>query len=197
MSDQNEEQIMSGTSKWRLMPILAALALFLAACGAETATVAADGNADAVTTTVAEEHSDDEDEADHEEAYTFGEPADAADADRVIEIDANDDFTFGPEAIEVTAGETITFVVTNTGNLPHDFTLGDAATQDAHEAEMAEMAGMAADDEAHGDANAVVVAAGETAELTWHFSESGSLLTGCHQPGHYAAGMKGVINVGA
>lgn len=177
------------------MPILAALALFLAACGAETATVAADGNADAVTTTVAEEHSDDE--ADHEEAFTFGKPADAADADRVIEIDANDDFTFGPEAIEVTAGEIITFVITNTGNLPHDFTLGDDATQDAHEAEMAEMAGMTADDEAHGDANAVIVAAGETAELTWHFSESGSLLMGCHQPGHYAAGMKGAIKVEA
>ena len=113
----------------------------------------------------------------------------------MIEIAAYDDFTFGPEEITVTAGETVTFVVTNVGNLPHDFTLGDEETQDIHEAEMAEMAGMAASDMAHADPNAVVVAAGETAELTWHFSESGTFVMGCHQPGHYAAGMKGVVQV--
>lgn len=217
---------MTGTPKWRLMPVLAALALFLAACGGATVDAAASNEADDVTTTVAEEHTDDdapheedeaehsedeapheedeaehsEDEAPHDEAYTFGEPAHAEDADRVIEIDANDDFTFGPEEIAVTAGETITFVVTNTGLLPHDFTLGDEATQDAHEAEMAEMAemaGMPADEMAHSDPNAVVVAAGETAELTWHFSESGTILMGCHQPGHYAAGMHGTVQVDA
>ena len=198
---------MSFTRKLRLIPLLAALALFLAACGAETAAVAPASNADDVTTTVAVEHSDDEaaheddeaahedDEAAHEEVFAFGEPADAADADRVIEIAAYDDFTFGPEEITVTAGETVTFVVTNVGNLPHDFTLGDEETQDIHEAEMAEMAGMAASDMAHADPNAVVVAAGETAELTWHFSESGTFVMGCHQPGHYAAGMKGVVQV--
>ena len=191
---------MSFTRKLRLIPLLAALALFLAACGAETAAVAPASNADDVTTTVAVEHTDDEaahedDEAAHEEVFAFGEPADAADADRVIEIAAYDDFTFGPEEITVTAGETVTFVVTNVGNLPHDFTLGDEETQDIHEAEMAEMAGMAASDMAHADPNAVVVAAGETAELTWHFSESGTFVMGCHQPGHYAAGMKGVVQV--
>lgn len=198
---------MSYPRKLRSVPLLAALALFLAACGGTAAEVSPPLADDNVATTVAEEHSDDEatngdddaahsdDEADHDEVFTFGVPADAADADRVIEIAAYDDFTFEPEAITVTAGETVTFVVTNVGNLPHDFTLGDEETQDVHEAEMAEMAGMAAADMAHADPNAVVVAAGETAELTWHFSEAGTFLMGCHQPGHYAAGMKGVVQV--
>ncbi len=40
---------MSFTRKLRLIPLLAALALFLAACGAETAAVAPASNADDVT----------------------------------------------------------------------------------------------------------------------------------------------------
>ena len=216
---------MSITGRWRWMPLVAALALFVAACGGAAADVGDSAAVGDVSTTVTEEHSEDEaehsddeaehsddeaehseDEAEHsedeaaheDETFVFGEPADAADADRVIEIDANDDFTFGPAEIAVTAGETITFVITNTGNLPHDFTLGDETTQDAHEAEMAEMAGMAADEMmGHDDANAVVIAAGETKELTWHFSEAGTIVMGCHQVGHYAAGMKGTIQVDA
>lgn len=74
----------------------------------------------------------------------------------------------------------------------HDFTLGDEATQEEHEEEMAEMGGMAQD-----QANAVTVAAGETKELTWTFTKSGSVLIGCHQPGHYDGGMKGQITVEA
>jgi uncharacterized cupredoxin-like copper-binding protein len=57
---------------------------------------------------------------------------------------------------------------------------------------MAEMARMA-----HDRANTVTVAAGETKELTWAFTEPGTVLIGCHQPGHYDAGMKGQITVGS
>ncbi len=131
----------------------------------------------------------------HAHESSFGSPADASDADRVIEVDANDDFTFGPAEILVSAGETITFVVTNTGNLPHDFTLGDQHAQDEHAAEMAEM--MAGGEMAHDDPNAVVVEPGATKELTWHFSEAGAFMIGCHQPGHYAAGMVGSVDVEA
>lgn len=173
-----------------LVLLFAAFALVLAACGETTAGSADEG---------AEDHVDAE--AGHDEAetgaeeFTFGSPADASETDRVIEVDANDDFTFGPAEIMVSAGETITFVVTNTGQIPHDFTLGDLETQDEHEAEMAEM--MTDGEMAHDDANAVVIGPGETHELTWHFSEAGTFMIGCHQPGHYAAGMVGAVNVEA
>jgi len=135
------------------------------------------------------------DETEMEEMmFSFGEPAEAADADRVIEIAANDDFSFDPDEIPVSAGEVITFRVVNSGALIHDFTLGDEATQEEHEAEMAEMA-ESGEMMMHDEPNAMSIDPGETNELTWHFTESGSLLIGCHQVGHYASGMRGTITI--
>ena len=170
-----------------LVLLFAAFAFALAACGG---TLAMSPDIEA------EDHV--EEEAAHEDSdtseYTFGAPGHALDAERVIDISANDDFTFSPTRIDVQAGETITFRVVNTGNLPHDFTIGDEATQDDHEAEMIEMV---ANGEMmmHDDPNAVVIAAGETKEITWVFPEEGTVQIGCHQPGHYAAGMVGEVAV--
>ena len=110
-------------------------------------------------------------------------------------VEADDDhgeFAFEPTEVEVEVDETVTFRVVNVGNLPHDFTLGDAETQDEHEAEMADMP--MGDPDGH-DANAVTIPAGETAEMTWTFTEAGTILMGCHIPGHYDAGMRGEIHI--
>jgi uncharacterized cupredoxin-like copper-binding protein len=64
--------------------------------------------------------------------------------------------------------------------------------QDAHEAEMAEMSG---DTAMHDEPNAFILQAGDTKEMTWHMTQSGEILFGCHQLGHYAAGMKGTITM--
>lgn len=151
-----------------------ATTLLVAACG---------GNTTPTTTTMPGDNMDTE--------FAFGEPADPGDADRTIEILASDDFRFDPDELTLNVGEVITFRVVNNGQIAHDFTLGDAATQDEHEEAMTEMGGMAMPDEP----NAIVVAAGETKDLTWRFTEAGTVLIGCHQPGHYAAGMKGEITV--
>lgn len=133
------------------------------------------------------------DEADAEHMdFSFGEPADAASADRVIEIDALDTLEFDPSEITISVGETVTFRVTDPGALPHDFTLGTAEMQDEHEAEMAEMSG---DMMMHDEPNVFALSSGETMEMTWHFTEPGEILFGCHQPGHYGAGMKGTITI--
>jgi len=43
--------------------------------------------------------------------------------------------------------------------------------------------------------NAFVLDPGQTKETTWTFTAAGELLYGCHQPGHYGAGMVGTITV--
>ena len=132
------------------------------------------------------------DEADAEHMdFSFGEPADASSADRVIEIDALDTLEFDPSEITVSVGETVTLRVTDRGALPHDFALGTAEMQDEHEAEMAEMSG----DMMHDEPNVFSLSSGETMEITWHFTEPGEIIFGCHQPGHYGAGMKGTITI--
>jgi uncharacterized cupredoxin-like copper-binding protein len=148
------------------------LALAVAGCGDSTS---------ATTATGMEEM---------ESEFSFGQPAGVADADRTIEIVASDDLTFDPAEITVSPGEVITFRVTNDGQIPHDFVLGDEAAQDEHEEEMAEMEGME-----HDEPNTVTLAAGETKELTWRFAENGTVIFGCHEPGHYDGGMLGHVTV--
>lgn len=157
------------------------IVLSIVACGGST-------GGDATTTASMDA------DMDMDETFSFGAPADSAQADRTIEIKAEDSLTFDPNEITVDAGETITFNVVNSGNLAHDFTIGDEATQEAHETEMVEMA-KNGEMMMHDEANAMSVPAGETKELTWHFTEAGTVLIGCHQPGHYAGGMKATIDV--
>jgi uncharacterized cupredoxin-like copper-binding protein len=107
-----------------------------------------------------------------------------AEATRTIEI-AMVDVAFEPEAIEVAAGETVRFVFTNEGEVAHDAYVGDTEAQADHEAEMRDAHG------GHGDdPDALTVEPGERGELTHTFTEAGTLEIGCHQPGHYDAGMK-------
>lgn len=165
-----------------LLAVAAAFALLLSACSTAAAPTAAPGSSTAAPSMG---HMDDG----HDEEFHFGMPADAADADRTIEIRAVD-LAFEPASITVQVGETITFVVANHGALPHDFLLGTQEMQVAHEEEMASgMAGM------HDEPNAFLLALAETGSLTWTFTESGEVLFGCHQTGHYAAGMWGTITV--
>lgn len=163
------------------------LALVLSACGSGTERTAsqASGASDAVT------------EETHEDGDVTDDGAHAAseDADRVVDIEQNEDpgMVFSPDTVDVATGETVTFRITNAGELRHEFTLGDEPTQEAHEEEMAAMGGGMA---MHDEPNAVAVEPGQTKELTWTFTERGEVLYGCHEPGHYAAGMIGTLTVG-
>lgn len=111
-------------------------------------------------------------------------------AGRKMEVTAGDDLRFEPSTIEVGVGEVVTFVVRNDGRAEHEFVLGDEAYQQMHEGGMAEGDGMTT-----GMENAVTVAPGESAEITWRFDETGEVLYGCHEPGHYDGGMVGTIEV--
>jgi uncharacterized cupredoxin-like copper-binding protein len=106
-----------------------------------------------------------------------------------IEVKMTDTLRFEPASMTVPAGQPVTFVVTNTGSIEHEFVLGDEAEQTAHEQEMAE-SGMA-----HDEAMAIGVKPGTTKELTVTFDAAGPVLVGCHFPGHYAGGMQASVMV--
>jgi uncharacterized cupredoxin-like copper-binding protein len=126
---------------------------------------------------------------------SFGEPGAAAKADRTVTVTMND-MSFEPSSLRVAAGETIRFAIVNKSMVDHDFTIGDESTQKEHRAEMAEMAKNSTM-EHHRDPNAVLVKAGETKELIWKFTRIGAFEFDCDIPGHYEAGMKGLIAVTA
>jgi uncharacterized cupredoxin-like copper-binding protein len=174
----------------RALAIVFALLLVLAACGDDDSTGTTAGASDTTMGDMGGTTMGDDMEMGDEE-FDFGEPADPATATRVIEITAADDFTFTPDSVTVEAGETITFRVTNVGAIPHDFALGDADFQAEHEEEMAEMG----DGMGHDEPNVFTLEPGETNEMTWHFTGSGEILYGCHETGHYAAGMKGTVTI--
>ncbi len=121
---------------------------------------------------------------------------------RTVELEMRD-IAFSPDTLQADAGETVRFVFHNTGTMQHDAYLGDAAAQDEHEMEMRASEGedgAAGHGGGHGandgsDGAAITVAPGDTGELTHTFNDTGDLLIGCHEPGHYAAGMLVTVNV--
>lgn len=106
---------------------------------------------------------------------------------RTVAVAMSDTFRFDPERIEVAAGETIRFEVTNDGAIVHEFYIGDDAAQAEHEQEMLS-GGMP-----HDEPNGVGVEPAATKAFEMTFAEAADLLIGCHEPGHYAAGMRGTL----
>jgi uncharacterized cupredoxin-like copper-binding protein len=120
--------------------------------------------------------------------FAFGEPGKPGQVNQTVTISMLDALKFDPARVSVKMGDTVKFEITNTGAIPHEFVLGDQATQDQEEAQMAAGSMMTAP-------NAVQVQPGGSATVLWKFTTMGPLLYGCHEPGHYAAGMVGTINV--
>jgi uncharacterized cupredoxin-like copper-binding protein len=103
-----------------------------------------------------------------------------------------DDMRYEPERFDVDAGDTVRFEVTNSGEVRHEFFIG---TTDEHREHADEMREREHADEVHANPAAVSVEPGETGTLEYTFDEAGELLVGCHEPGHYEAGMVAPITV--
>ncbi len=94
---------------------------------------------------------------------------------------------FSVTDVEVSAGTTVRFVVHNADPIAHELIVGDQAVQDRHEN---------GTEAHHGERpGEVSVPAGATAETTYRFDRPGTVLFGCHLPGHWAYGMRGTIEV--
>ena len=134
----------------------------------------------------------------HNPDGTAGHPGEAKNATRTVKLDLKE-YSFSEPALTFKAGETVKFVVTNSGRLKHELTIGTAEEQEAHRKEMQAMSDMKHDENAHGmhkmPENSIHVAPGETRQLVWTFSKAGSLAFACNYPGHADLGMEGKITV--
>lgn len=161
------------------LALIALVSLVLAACSSGGATSAPSALASAATSPGATAP-----------ASPAGAPSPAASASTRIEVSLTDSLAIELDIMEVPVGVPVTFVVSNTGVLDHEFYLGDESAQVAHEAKMMANGGMGHDDPA-----GIAVAPGQTKELTYTFTRAGMTLAGCHVAGHYAAGMMAQLTV--
>jgi uncharacterized cupredoxin-like copper-binding protein len=124
----------------------------------------------------------------HEEAY--GKPGDPAKVSRTVEIDMSDAMRFTPASITAKKGETIRFVVKNSGKVKHEMVLGSIKELKEHAALMLKFPEME-----HADPNQLGVDPGKTGEMIWQFTKVGAFNFACLQPGHFEAGMRGKVAV--
>jgi uncharacterized cupredoxin-like copper-binding protein len=122
----------------------------------------------------------------------IGRPGVASRVTRTVHVDMTDDMRFHTSKIAVKQGETIRFVARNSGKVKHEMVLGTAKELKEHYEVMKKNPEME-----HADANMVTVAPGKSGEIIWQFTKAGKVDFACLQPGHYDAGMKGMVNVAA
>lgn len=109
---------------------------------------------------------------------------------RTIKVDMIDAMRFLPDTITVNEGETIRFVVTNSGRMLHEMVIGTPEKLKEHAAMMAKNPGMQ-----HEAPYLTHVAPGKTGEIIWNFNRAGTFEFACLIAGHYEAGMRGTLVV--
>ena len=126
----------------------------------------------------------------HGDAGAIGQPGNATKVTRTITIDMTDAMRFSPADITAKQGETIRFVVKNSGKIKHEMVLGTEKELKEHYELMKKNPEME-----HADENMVTVQPGKSGEIIWQFTKAGKVNFACLQPGHYDAGMKGTVAV--
>lgn len=126
------------------------------------------------------------------EPTAFGQEGNPKKVSRTVKVDMTDNMRFVPADLAVKRGETVKFVVHNSGQLLHEMVLGTKEALEEHAELMKKFPEME-----HADPNRITLAPGATGEIVWRFSKAGKIDFACLQPGHYDAGMKGVVDVSA
>jgi uncharacterized cupredoxin-like copper-binding protein len=128
----------------------------------------------------------------HHSDSSVGIPGSPDVVDRTITITMNDEMRFVPANIDVKAGETIRFDLTNAGAIKHEMVIGNAEYLLEHAEMMKKFPGME-----HEEPNMLLLDPSASGELVWKFTQSGNVDFACLQPGHFDAGMKGIVSVAA
>lgn len=120
----------------------------------------------------------------------IGKPGVASKVSRTVQVDMTDNMRFNAAAVTAKQGETIRFVVKNSGKIKHEMVLGTEKDLKDHYEQMKKNPEME-----HAEPNMVTLAPGKTGEIIWQFTKAGKVDFACLQPGHYEAGMKGLVTV--
>ena len=124
-------------------------------------------------------------------SHDHGTPAKVmAPSIKELRIEVDDTMRFSPATWEAQAGEPIRIILVNKGKVDHELVIGTEKEIIAHAKEMANP-----NTKGHHHANEISAKPGQQAELVWTFKKPGQYAMACFEPGHYEAGMKGVINV--
>ena len=124
------------------------------------------------------------------EDRAFGREGDPKRVTRTVKLDMTDAFRFTPADLTVKRGETVKFVVANSGKVLHEMVLGTTEELKAHAELMKKFPDME-----HADANMAHVKPGAKGEIVWQFTKAGEYQFACLIPGHYEAGMVGKVVV--
>lgn len=120
----------------------------------------------------------------------FGAYQPELEATQTIEISMADTMRFSPAALGIKTGDVIKFLISNDGDLQHEFVLGTPDSLSEHAKLMIKFPNME-----HEEPYMAHVDPGKDMEIVWQFTQAGSFEFGCLLPGHFEAGMKGTITV--
>lgn len=124
------------------------------------------------------------------EEKDFGREGDPKKASRTVRIDMSDKMRFTPASLSIKQGETVKFVVKNSGKVMHEMVIGSMKELKEHAEMMKKHPGME-----HEEPYMAHVAPGKTETITWQFTKAGEFNFGCLIPGHFEAGMIGKLTV--
>ena len=125
--------------------------------------------------------------------FPAGQPGDPKKPARVVLItmrEGDGRMMFIPDRIDVRRGEQIRFVLTNSGELDHEFVLATPEENMRHAEQMRKNPDME-----HDDPNGKRMAPKTKSELLWLFTTAGTFQFACLIPGHYESGMVGTVVV--
>lgn len=129
----------------------------------------------------------------HGHEMEIGMPGDDHHVTRTIEISMREtddgEMLFEPRTLSIKKGETVKLIITNKGELEHEFVMDTYEENEEHKALMAKF------DMEHDDPNSVRLDPGASAEIVWTFSNEGRFQFACLIPGHYESGMHGALDV--
>ena len=104
----------------------------------------------------------------------IGQPGKVSKVSRTIHVDMADTMRYAPAAISVKQGETIKFVIKNSGQVKHEFSLGTDAEIKEHYEAMKKFPDME-----HDEPSKVSLAPGKQGEIIWQFTKAGEVKFAC------------------